>query len=113
MRKDKRYFRHYIDFFDSGEIQFILDYCGYAGVFAYVRLLEIFASRLDPESPETFEQSKRYVFSQIFPRITHKTGKKILENLQKLGLLSYKIKNKRIIFECDFFKKRKVFPRKK
>jgi len=113
MKKDKKWFRHTTDFFDSREIQYILDYCGHAGVFAYVRLLEIFASHFNPESPEIFEESRRYIFSEIFPRITHKTGKKILENLQRLKLLSYKIENKRIIFNCSFFKERKIYPQKK
>lgn len=113
MSKHEEWFRHDFNFLDSKNMHSVLDCCGYAGVYAYVRLLEIFADHFDPKSPEIFEESKRHVFSSIFPKTTQKTGKKILENLQKLGLFSYKIEGKRIIFNCSFFKGRKTLLRKK
>ena len=83
---------------------YALDRHGYAGMYAFMCLLEIMCENFDPDNPDFFLFSKRYVFSNLFPKISHKTGKKILDFFQDLGKYKYKIRGKEIIFECSIIK---------
>ena len=85
-------------------MQYALDRHGYAGIYAFMRLLEIMCENFNPENPTFFLFSKRYVFSNLFPRTSHKTGKKILSFFQDLDKYKYKIRGKEIIFNCSIIK---------
>lgn len=95
-----KWFKHYTNLLDSDDAQSILDRHGYAGIYAYMKMLERFASRFEPDTPGLFLENKRALFSTLFPICCHKTGKKILEFFQELKIINYKIKNKEIIVKC-------------
>jgi len=99
-----KWFKHFNDFLDSQKMQNLLDKHGYAGIYSYIRLLEIFANHFNPEDPENFIESKRDLFSKIFPKTSHKTGKKILEYFQNMNFLQYKYIGKEILFNCSIIK---------
>ena len=99
-----RWFKHYNELLGSPYMQILLDKHGYAGSYAYMRLLEILAKNLNVETPETFVFSRRYLFSNMFPKTSDKTGKKILDYLQGMNKLKYKYYGKEIIITCDEIK---------
>ncbi len=89
---------------EDSKFQICLDKFGPKGPYAYIRLLEIFAKHFDPETPETFVESKRKIMVEIFPTCGQKTGKKILDFFQGVGLLKYMIRGKEILFTCQVMK---------
>lgn len=99
-----KWFKHYNELLGSPYMQILLDKHGYAGSYAYMRLLEILAKNLNVETPETFVLSKRDVFSSLFPKTSPKTGKKILDYFRSIGWMKYKIYGKEIIITCNVIK---------
>ena len=99
-----KWFKHHNDLLSRSDSQILLDKFGTKGPFAWVRLLEILAKHLNPETPDTFVESKRHIFNEIFPTCCHKTGKKILDFFQYMGWLKYKIYGKEILLECPVIK---------
>ena len=99
-----RWFKHYNDLLSRSDSQILLDKFGTKGPYAWMRLLEIFAKHLNPEAPDTFVESKRQIFNEIFPKCCHKTGKTILDFFQSVGWLKYRILGREIIFECPVIK---------
>lgn len=95
-----KWFKHHNDLLSRSDSQILLDKFGTKGPYAWIRLLEILAKHLNPETPDTFVESKRYIFNEIFPKCCHKTGKKIFDFFQNVGWLKYKIYGKEIILEC-------------
>ena len=99
-----KWFKHFNDLLESPEMQMCLDKHGYAGPYAFIRLLEMLSKHLNIDDPGTFVESKRDVFSNLFPKSCPKTGKKILDFFQNVGWIKFEIYGKEIIFNCDIIK---------
>ena len=99
-----KWFKHHNDLLSRPDSQILLDKFGTKGPYAWIRLLEILAKHLDPETPDTFVESKRHIFNEIFPKCCHKTGKKILDFFQYADWLKYEIYGKEILLECPVIK---------
>lgn len=96
-----KWFKHHTDLLSGTYAQILLDNHGTNGIYAWVRLLEILADHLDPETPHTFLESKRKIFDELFPKCCEKTGKKIFNYFQSVGWIEYKIYGKEILIECQ------------
>ncbi|MBA7625768.1 hypothetical protein ES703_33200 [subsurface metagenome] len=102
-----KWIKHFTEnpfFMSEDDMYYILDRHGTAGTHAFYRLIEILAKNFNPESPDIFVENKGLIFSKIFPKVCHKTGKKILECFQNTGLIKYKIIGKEIIFKTNIIK---------
>ncbi|MBA7496227.1 hypothetical protein ES702_06826 [subsurface metagenome] len=99
-----KWFQHDNNLLDQNKMQHLFDRHGYAGIYAYIRLLEIFADHFNPEMPDIFVESRRDIITKLFPRTSQKTAKKILKTFQDLKFFSYKIHGKEIIFNCNIIK---------
>ena len=99
-----KWFKHPNNLLAKSDAQICLDKFGTKGPYAWVRLLEVLSDHLDPEKPETFVESKRKIFSEIFPTCCSKTGKNILDFFQAMGWIKYRIYGKEILFNCNIIK---------
>ena len=95
-----KWFKHHNDMLSKPYMQILLDKHGTAGVYAWIRLLEVLAEHFDIEKPGIFVESKRNIYTEIFPCVGNKTGKKILDFFQLMTDFSYTIDGKTIVINC-------------
>jgi len=95
-----KWFKHYSNMLSKSEMQILLDKHGTAGIYAWIRLLEVLAENFDVEAPGMFITSKRKIYTEIFPTLCQRTGKKILDFFQNTTSFSYKIYGKEIVINC-------------
>lgn len=99
-----KWFKHPSDLLSRSDSQICFDRFGCMGPYAWIRLLEILADHLDPEKPDTFIESKRYIWNNCFPNCYFKKGIKMLDFFQSMGWIKYKIYGDEIIFNCNIIK---------
>jgi len=85
-------------------MQHILSKHNYQGIYAYFKLMEIFADHFNPKKPCYFLENKRWCLASLCPFGSNRTARQILITFQNLNLLEYKYFDKSIEFKCRIIK---------
>lgn len=110
-----KWFKHNSNLLDEPNMQHILSKHHFRGIYAYFKLMEIFADHFNPKKPGYFLENKRWILSNICPlkrmRNAHQThidcmrnAHQMLKTFQNLDLLEYKYFDKSIEFKCKIIK---------